>query len=48
MPGGYKNIRPEDNTNGLQKNSQNINRKGRPHNKISDQLKAQIDKRNLT
>ena len=24
MPGGHKNIRPEDNTNGFQKNPQNI------------------------
>lgn len=27
MPGGNKNIRPEDNTNGFQKNPQNIGRK---------------------
>ncbi len=30
MPGGNKNIKPTDNTNGFQKNPQNINRKGRP------------------
>lgn len=28
MPGGRNNIRPEDNTNGFQKNPQNINRNG--------------------
>ena len=30
MPGGYKNIKPSDRTNGLEKNPQNINRKGQP------------------
>lgn len=30
MPGGDKNISGIDNTNGFQKNPQNINRKGRP------------------
>lgn len=40
MPGGNKNIRPEDCTNGLDKNPQNINRKGRPP-KIYTILKAQ-------
>jgi len=39
MPGGYKNIKPSDNTNGLQKNKKNINRKGRPRKLISDTIK---------
>jgi len=30
MPGGKANIKPADNTNGFQKNPQNINRNGRP------------------
>lgn len=30
MPGGNKNIKPEDNTGGFHKNPQNINRQGRP------------------
>ena len=30
MPGGDKNIRPEDNTQGFQVNPQNINRAGQP------------------
>ncbi len=30
MPGGNKNIKPEDGTEGFQKNPQNINKKGRP------------------
>lgn len=30
MPGGNKNIRGSDNTNGFQKNPQNINKKGVP------------------
>lgn len=39
MPGGHKNIKPSDNTNGFQKNKQNINRKGRPRKLISDTIK---------
>lgn len=42
MPGGYKNIKPEDNTGGFQKNPQNINRQGKPRklvNEINKQLK---------
>ena len=35
MPGGYKNIKPEDNTNGFQRNQQNINRDGRPRKTIN-------------
>ena len=38
MPGGNKNIKPEDNTNGFQKNPQNINKKGAPVS-IKNQLK---------
>jgi len=30
MPGGRGNIRPEDRTNGFEKNPQNINRNGQP------------------
>jgi len=30
MPGGDRNIRPEDGTNGFDKHPENINRKGRP------------------
>jgi hypothetical protein len=30
MPGGRGKLRPEDNTNGFQKNPQNINMSGRP------------------
>lgn len=30
MPGGYKNIRPEDRTEGLEKHPENINKKGAP------------------
>lgn len=30
MPGGNKNIKPEDNTGGFHVNKQNINREGRP------------------
>jgi len=30
MPGGNKNIKGSDNTNGFQKNPQNINKKGAP------------------
>jgi len=44
MPGGDKNIKPEDNTNGFQENPQNINKKGRPKKLISDinnQLKGE-------
>jgi hypothetical protein len=44
MPGGNKNIRPEDNTNGFQKNPQNINKKGRPKKLIgcvNDSLKKE-------
>ena len=38
MPGGKKNIKPEDNTNGFQKNPQNINRNGAPPS-IRNQIK---------
>ncbi len=38
MPGGDKNIKPGDNTNGFQKNPQNINRNGQPPS-IKRQLK---------
>jgi len=38
MPGGKGNIKPEDNTNGFQKNPQNINRKG-TNPSIKNQLK---------
>ena len=38
MPGGNKSIRGVDNTNGFQKNPQNINSKGRPPS-IRAQLK---------
>ena len=30
MPGGYKNIKPEDRTKGFDKHPENINRKGQP------------------
>ena len=39
MGGGRGNITPEDNTNGFQKNPQNINRKGR-----KPSLKKQLEK----
>ena len=38
MPGGKGKIKPEDNTNGFQKNPQNINKKGTPIS-IKNQLK---------
>lgn len=41
MPGGNKNIRPEDRTNGFEKNPQNINRKGAPR-KVS--IKRELEK----
>jgi len=44
MPGGKGNIRPEDNTNGFQKNPQNAMHKGRPPKLISHvnkELKAE-------
>ena len=39
MPGGKGNIRPEDSTNGFDKNPQNINREGR-----KPSLKKQLEK----
>lgn len=38
MPGGYKNIKPSDCKNGLDKNPQNINRSGRPKKLFSELL----------
>lgn len=43
MPGGNKNIRPEDNTNGFQKNPQNINKNGRPYS-IDKRIKELLTK----
>jgi hypothetical protein len=38
MPGGKGNIKPSDRTNGLDKNPQNINKKGRPRKLISETI----------
>ena len=44
--GGYKKIKPSDNPKPFNspEGRKNINRNGRPHKKISDELQSQIDK----
>ena len=44
MPGGKGNIIGSDNTNGFQKNPQNINRKGRPKKVYSNVIDEQKKK----
>ncbi|MBS3739716.1 MAG: hypothetical protein KGY51_12115 [Psychroflexus sp.] len=46
MPGGNKNIKPTDNTNGFQKNPQNINRKGRPR-KLVGTVNIELEKKGV-
>jgi len=44
MPGGYGNIKPEDNTEGFQKNPQNINTDGRPRKLVGQVVKELNEK----